>query len=112
MIKNKRRNKKMVELNKKINELKHDSRNINIKVKIEKKESEANVRTKKDNAEHRVARFKISDETGETILTVWDDEIDKIPVNEFIIIRNGFVNMWNNILFMNIGRFGSWIKAE
>ena len=73
----------------KLKELSSDSKNVNVRVKVLEKNTERNVTVKKDNTKHRVANFIISDETSTFFLTVWDDDIDNIPIKETpIIIKN------------------------
>ncbi|NHI92729.1 MAG: hypothetical protein EAX96_09540 [Candidatus Lokiarchaeota archaeon] len=92
----------------KLRDLRSESKNINVKVKVLEKDKERNVTVKKDNTKHRVANFIISDETSSIFLTVWDDEIDNIPIKETIIINNGYVSEFGGKLYLNIGRFGNW----
>jgi len=95
-----------------LKDLKENSKNVKVKVKVLEKNKERNVKVKKNNSIHRVANFIISDETNTFYLTVWDDEIDKIPIKETIIINNGYVSQFAGELYLNIGRFGSWIIAD
>ena len=96
----------------KLKELRSDSKNVNVKVTVLEKNSERNVIVKKNNTKHRVANFIISDDTSTFFLTVWDDDIDNIPLKETIIINNGYVSEFGGQLYLNIGRFGNWEIAN
>lgn len=54
----------------------------------------------------RVADFTIADETGKVKLTLWDDQIDKVDINETVKIENGYINSFRGEIRLNVGRFG------
>ena len=54
----------------------------------------------------RVADLTITDETGNVKLTLWDDQIDKVDVNDTAKIENGYVNSFRGEIRLNVGRFG------
>jgi replication factor A1 len=55
----------------------------------------------------KVCNAKAADETGAKIgLTLWNDEIDKISINDRVIITNGWVKEWNGNLELSAGKFG------
>ncbi len=92
----------------KIQDLNSESRGVNIKVKILELVSERMVRIKKNNKKQRVAEYKVRDETGTMILTVWGFVIDKIALGNSLLIENGYVSEFNGTLFLNIGKYGKW----
>ena len=55
----------------------------------------------------KVCNAVAKDEDGARIgLTLWNDEIDKVDVNDRIRIMNGWVKEWNGNLEISAGRFG------
>ena len=92
----------------KIRDLNSHSCGINIKVTVIKQLSERIVRIKKNNKKQRVGEYKVRDETGTMILTVWGFVIDKISIGKSLLIENGYVSEFNGILFLNIGKYGKW----
>jgi len=54
----------------------------------------------------RVCNAKIKDDSGEIILTLWNDEIDKIKVGSKIKISNGYVGEWQGERQLSAGKFG------
>jgi len=54
----------------------------------------------------RVATATVKDETGETKLTLWNDEIDKVKKGDKIHLINGYVNEWQGEMQLTTGRFG------
>jgi len=53
-----------------------------------------------------VCNAKIKDDSGEITLTLWNDEIEKVNVGNKIKIFNGYVNEWQGILQLTVGKFG------
>ncbi len=100
----------------KIEDLKEDTKKVNIEVKVIRKLDSREVFNKKRRTMQRVANFLIGDETGTYTLTVWDAEIDKIEdkMGESILISNGYVSSFMNKSQLNIGLYGNWkpIKKE
>jgi len=54
----------------------------------------------------RVADLTIVDESGKVKLTLWDDQIDKVDVNDTVKIENGYINSFKGEIRLNVGRFG------
>ena len=55
---------------------------------------------------HRVANATISDGTGNIKLTLWNDQIDQVNVNDNIKIENGYVTSFRGEIQLNVGRYG------
>jgi len=61
---------------------------------------------------HRVADALVGDETGCVVLTLWDDNIDKVNEEATLQITNGYVNLFRGNMRLNIGRYGSFQILE
>jgi replication factor A1 len=68
--------------------------------------------TGRDYSVHRVADALVGDETGCVVLTLWDDNIDKITEEATLQITNGYVNLFRGNMRLNIGRYGSFQLLE
>jgi replication factor A1 len=55
----------------------------------------------------RVADLTIADDTGKIKLTLWDDQIDKVDLEEIVKIENGYVNSYKGEIRLNVGRYGT-----
>ncbi|NIO36546.1 single-stranded DNA-binding protein, partial [Candidatus Bathyarchaeota archaeon] len=64
--------------------------------------------TGRDYAVHRVADALVGDETGCVVLTLWDDNIDKIKDEATLRVTNGYINLFRGNMRLNIGRYGSF----
>ena len=54
----------------------------------------------------RVCNAKISDESGEAKLTLWNNEIDIVKQGDKIKITNGYVNEFQGEMQLTAGKFG------
>ena len=88
------------------------SRNINITVKVVSKNPLREVVSRRDGSRHRVTEALVGDETGSLLLTLWDDNIEAVNVDDVIDIANGYVNLFRGSMRLNIGRFGSFNPSE
>jgi replication factor A1 len=60
----------------------------------------------------RVCNAKVSDDSGEMTLTLWNEDIDKVNVGDKIKISNGYVSEWQGELQLSTGRFGKLEVVE
>jgi len=95
----------------KVEKLGPNSREVNTIVKVVSKSEVRNV-TGRDYSVHRVADALVGDETGCVVLTLWDENIDKINEEATLRITNGYVNLFRGNMRLNIGRYGSYQILE
>ena len=57
--------------------------------------------------EARVADVTIKDDTGEIVMSLWNDDIDKITVGDFLKLSNGYTNSYRGDVKFNVGRYGT-----
>ena len=95
----------------KVEKLGPNSREANIVVKVVSKSEVRNV-TGRDYSVHRVADALVGDETGSVVLTLWDENIDKINEEATLRVTNGYVNLFRGNMRLNIGRYGSYQILE
>ncbi len=79
---------------------------IDIEAKVTSKESPREVLSRYKDVVHRVANTIISDETGQIKLTLWNNQIDEVNVNDNIKITNGYVTSFRGEIQLNVGRYG------
>ena len=96
----------------KLKDLNEHSKNIRVKVKVLKKIRDLFVKCDSNDDLHHVANYEIIDDTGSFSLIVWDDEIDKIPINECILINNANVIEFGGFPCLNIGKEGNWVSIK
>ncbi|MBS3136860.1 hypothetical protein J4232_00365 [Candidatus Woesearchaeota archaeon] len=54
----------------------------------------------------KLCNIKIKDETGQTTMTLWNEQVEKINIGDKIKITNGYVNEWQGELQLSTGKFG------
>jgi len=96
----------------KIGSLNSYSRGVNVKAKVVEKNEPRTVFSRRDETEHRVAEALVGDETGCILLTLWDEAIDEVSVNDVIDIKNGYVNTFRGSMRLNVGKYGTREKIE
>jgi replication factor A1 len=90
----------------KIQDLKPGSRSVNVVFKAVEKRDVRDVTSKKDGKQYKVTEVLIGDETGTILLTLWEDNIDKVEVGKSYSVENGYTSVFSNSLRLNIGKFG------
>ncbi|MHA2366867.1 MAG: hypothetical protein ACXAC7_23145 [Candidatus Hodarchaeales archaeon] len=97
----------------KIKELKPYQNKFNISFKIVEKGEEREVGNRNNPDEtHRLCDVVVADETGSIILTVWNDDIDLMEEEKGLVLKNGFVNVFQDSMRLARGKFGNFETPE
>jgi replication factor A1 len=90
----------------KIEELTPRSKRVNLAFKVLEKNDVKNVRSKRDRTPHAVTESLVGDDTGTILLTLWDEDIEKIEVGTTYKLENGYITIFKGTIRLNIGRYG------
>jgi len=90
----------------KINELRNGMKHVNVKGKVVEKSQTYEVLARFSDMVHKVATAVIADETGTIKLTLWNDQIGLVNVNDLVKVENGYVTSFRGELQLNVGRYG------
>ena len=60
----------------------------------------------------RVANATVNDGSGEIIVTLWENDIDKVSIGDKITIDNGWVSEFKGSMQMTAGKQGKIIIKE
>jgi replication factor A1 len=90
----------------KINELRDGTKNVTLEAKVTDKTDAREVMSRTRNESYRVATAVIADETGTVKLTLWNDQIDKVKVDDTVEVENGYVTSFRGEIQLNIGKYG------
>lgn len=93
-------------MNMKISDLRPLVKVDEIELEIFEKAEPRKVTTKFGNKELTVCDARGRDDTGEVQLTLWNEEIELVPLNSKIRITNGYVKEWNGALQLSAGKYG------
>lgn len=83
-----------------------------VRFKVLEVESQREVIVKSTGRMHRVAEFRVADESARILLTIWDNDIESIETGKSYIIRNGYVNEFSYRMRLTRGRFGELLPSE
>ena len=89
----------------KIRELRPDSRRVNLEAKVKSVSPPREV-TLKTGERATVTDVTIEDDTGTTILTLWNENVDKVRDGSRIRIENGYVSTFRGEMRLNVGKYG------
>lgn len=80
---------------------------INIKGTVTEKSDTREVTSRFKDQTYRVSTAIMSDETGTIKLTLWNDQIEMVNVNDIIRIENGYITSFRGEIQLNVGKFGT-----
>jgi len=90
----------------KINDLRNGMKRVSIEAKVTEKSDPREVTSKFKNETFNVANAVITDETGSIKLTLWNEQIDKVNIDNVVKIENGYVTSFKGEIQLNIGKYG------
>ena len=79
---------------------------VEVEAKVLSKDATREVLSRYKDVVHRVANASISDGTGTIKLTLWNDQIEQVNVNDNIKVENGYITTFRGEMQLNVGRYG------
>ncbi len=95
----------MIEL--KIKELRDGMKRVSVDAKVTEKSETREVLSRFKDQTYRVANTIIADETGTIKLTLWNDQIEQVNVNDMVKVENGYVTSFRGEIQLNVGKYGT-----
>ncbi len=95
----------------KVKDLTPESKQVNVLAKVVGL-SEPREITSRFGEARKLVEATIGDETGTVFLTLWNDQISQVAKDESILIDNGYVSLVRGHIRLNVGKYGSFAKAE
>lgn len=90
----------------KITELRNGMKRVEVEATIVDKSSPRQVQSRFKDESYNVADAMVQDETGTIKLTLWNEQIDQVNVNDKIKIENGYITSFKDEIQLNVGKFG------
>jgi len=90
----------------KIKELRDKMRNVTVEGKVMEKSDPREVLSRFKDETYKVASAIIGDETGTIKMTLWNEQIDKVNVDNLVKVENGYVSSFKGEIQLNVGKFG------
>ena len=91
----------------KIKELRDGMKNVSVEAKVMEKSEPREVMSRFKDETYTVADAVVADETGSIKLTLWNEQIDQVNVNDKIKVENGYVTSFRGEIQLNVGRYGT-----
>lgn len=79
---------------------------VEVEATVTAKNPTREVMSKYKDVVHRVADATVQDETGTIKLTLWNEQIDQVNINDNIKIENGYVTSFRGEIQLNVGKYG------
>jgi len=89
----------------KIVELKPGMRRVDVTAKVVELSAPRDVTTR-TGEQTRVATAVVNDDSGSVKLTLWNEQIDQVAVDNNVAIENGYVTSFRGEIQLNVGRYG------
>ncbi len=96
----------------KVGKLKPSFRDLTLIVKLVNLGVQRVVSSRRSQSEHLITDALVGDETGSVVLTLWDDQINKMQVGDVFKITNAYTSLYKGSLRLNIGRYGNTEKVD
>ncbi|MGB9676290.1 MAG: OB-fold nucleic acid binding domain-containing protein [Candidatus Bathyarchaeales archaeon] len=90
----------------KIRDLRNGMKNVTLEAKVIEKTEAHEVLSRFKDETYKVATAIIEDETGKIKLTLWNEQIGIVKVNDKIKLEKGYVSSFRGELQLNVGRNG------
>lgn len=90
----------------KIKDLRNGMKRVDVEAKVVEKTATREVMSRYKNETYRVATAVLSDGTGQIKLTLWNEQIEQVNVNDTVKIENGYVTSFRGEIQLNVGRYG------
>ena len=90
----------------KIIELRNGMKNVSVEAKVVEKSEPREVMSRFKDETYKVATAMIADETGTIKLTLWNDQINQVNVNDKVKVEKGYVTSFKGEIQLNIGKYG------
>jgi replication factor A1 len=81
-------------------------RNVTVEGKVMEKSDAREVLSRFKDETYKVASAIIGDETGTIKMTLWNEQIDKVNVDNMVKVENGYVSSFRGEIQLNVGKFG------
>jgi replication factor A1 len=89
-----------------IKDLRNGMKRVAVEAKVVEKGETREVRSRYKDETYQVADATIADETGSIKLTLWNEQIDQVKVDNKVKIENGYVTSFKGEVQLNVGKFG------
>lgn len=91
----------------KIKELRDGMKNVSIEAKVVEKTEPREVMSRFKDETYKVATAVIADDTGTIKLSLWNEQINQVNVNDTVKVEKGYITSFRGEIQLNTGRYGT-----
>ncbi len=95
-----------------IKDLQDGMKRVSVEAKVVDKGDPREVKSRFKDETYRIVDAVVADETGSVKLTLWNEQIDQVKVNDKIKVENGYVTAFKGEIQLNVGKFGKMTVNE
>jgi replication factor A1 len=89
-----------------IKDLRNGMKRVEVEAQVTEKGDPREVMSRYKDETYTVADAVVADESGSIKLTLWNEQIDQVNVNDKIKIENGYVTSFKGEIQLNVGKYG------
>lgn len=89
-----------------VKDLRNGMKRVDVEAQVTEKGNPREVMSRYKDESYTVADAVVADETGSIKLTLWNEQIDQVNVNDKIKIENGYVTSFKGEIQLNVGKYG------
>lgn len=95
-----------------IKDLRNGMRRVEVEAQVTEKGEPREVTSRRSGETLTVADAVVADESGSIKLTLWNEQIEQVNVNDKIKIENGYITSFQGEVQLNVGRYGTLTVLE
>jgi len=81
-------------------------KNVSVEAKVTEKSEPREVMSRFKDETYKVTTVLIADETGTIKLTLWNEQINQVNVDNMVKVENGYVTSFRGEIQLNVGKYG------
>jgi replication factor A1 len=89
-----------------IKDLRNGMKRVEVEAQVTEKGNPREVMSRYKDETYTVADAVVADESGSIKLTLWNEQIDQVNVNDKIKIENGYITSFKGEIQLNVGKYG------
>ena len=89
-----------------IKDLRNGMKRVSVEATVTEKGTPRQVMSRFKDETYSVADATVADDSGSIKLTLWNEQIAHVNVNDKIKIENGYVTSFKGEIQLNVGKFG------
>jgi len=80
---------------------------ISVEAKVVEKGEPRQVNSRYKDETYTISDVMAADESGSIKLTLWNEQIDQVEVNNTVKIENGYITSFRGEIQLNVGKYGT-----